>query len=424
MRRPMRFAFLAALILCWGVSLVTAQTPVTRPTISEQVSPVEEISIQAQDGYDVIGVVRKPPGRGRFPAVVVIHGGRGPIPLLGLKSILNTPTPTRFLAAGYVTMIPTFRTSAEEPQALWDTLAIVEHVKQMGEVDPNSVVVYGCSSGGALVLEIAGETEVAATTSEEPATVLFTGMFNKDTAKGGAKTILDRIVEDVLPLWEDPHRFYTPAIQRFTQERIRKINGPIFIAQGDQLMEVGDTLADHHKIINEILIPELKAAGKELEEIVYPGQQHCFGLGGGLFGGGRSRQEAASKFFADMHAFFKRHLPTQPQAVDDSLVEHVPIEPLDTVRERVAITVSSEILADYVGTYEMGPGMDLIVTLEDNQLMVKLGGFDVRALFAESETDFFSNEINAQFGFVRGDDGIVTHVIVHMGSNEMTAPRK
>ena len=91
MRRPMRSAVLALLILCWGASLVTAQTPLTRPLISEQVSPVEEISIQAQDGYDVIGVVRKPPGSGPFPAVVVVHGGLNTVPLnfLGLSGFPN-----------------------------------------------------------------------------------------------------------------------------------------------------------------------------------------------------------------------------------------------------------------------------------------------------------------------------------------------
>ncbi len=310
MRRPMRSAVLALLILCWGASLVTAQTPLTRPLISEQVSPVEEISIQAQDGYDVIGVVRKPPGSGPFPAVVVVHGGFDTSTLNQLRNqALNNPTTTRFLAAGYVTMIPTFRSRAEDPQtvnALWDNLAIVAHVKQMAEVDPNSVVVYGCSAGGDLALELAGEADLAAITAEEPATVLFTGIMNQDIRN-----------PDAFPSLQDLDRLYAPDLQRFTQEKIRKIGSPIFIAQGDQPLGPG---VDHHKIINELLVPELKAAGKEVEEIVYPGQQHCFGFYRFL-----GAEAAASQFFADMDAFFKRHLLTQPQAVDDSLVEYVPV---------------------------------------------------------------------------------------------------
>ena len=230
----------------------------------------------------------------------------------------------------------------------------------------------------------------------------------------GNSDIASFTIADVSPLLEDPHSFYTPAIRRLTQERIRKITGPIFIAQGDQRQLLGGV--DHHKIIDEILLPELKASGKELEEIVYPGQRHCFGFGGGLGGG----EEAASTFFADMDAFFKRHLPTQPHAVDDSLVEHVPV----SNRERVAITVSCEILADYVGTYEIGLGQDIVVTLEDNQLMGEAPGRGKFQWFAESETEFFNRVNLAQLEFVRGDDGTVTHAILHAGPRDMTASRK
>ena len=127
-------------------------------------------------------------------------------------------------------------------------------------------------------------------------------------------------------LLQDPDRFYTPDLQRFTQEKIRKIGSPVFIAQGDQPIGPG---VDHHKIVDEILVPELKAAGKEVEEIVYPGQRHCFGFSGGTSSTNDSvaaaSVSAASKFFADMDAFFKRHLNTQPVQVDDSLIEHVPV---------------------------------------------------------------------------------------------------
>ena len=139
------------------------------------------------------------------------------------------------------------------------------------------------------------------------------------------------------------------------------------------------------------------------------------------FGGGFSNVIVAK--------FRERHLPTQPRAVDDSLIEHVAIEPVpvssETVPERVAITVSSEVLADYVGTYELLLyGFDLVLTLEDDRLMGEAPGFGKFQLFAESETDFFSNELNIQWQFVRGDDGIVTHVMVRFDSNEVTAPRK
>ena len=64
------------------------------------------------------------------------------------------------------------------------------------------------------------------------------------------------------------------------------------------------------------------------------------------------------------------------------------------------------------------------MTLEDNQLMVELIGWDTWPFFAESETDFFTKRANVLLEFVRGDDGIVTHLITRQGSFETTVPRK
>ena len=294
------------------------------------------------------------------------------------------------------------------------------------------MVVYGASYGGYLALKVAGEIEVAAVAVEEP------GGF------GYPDSVMAPLLDDPAAwfrLLGDPRQFFTPELRRSAQEEFRKITGPIFLAAGD----LGQTQKVGVDIHNEFLIPDLKSAGQEVEAIVYPGQPHGFGWYGGLGPTpSEGKEEAARTFFADMHAFFSRHLSTQPEPVDDSLVEHVPVcdalqrrigrcdhgalEPVsvssDTARERVAITVSSEILADYVGTYEFGPGLDLVVTLEDNQLMAQAPGQDKAQLFAMTETEFFAEANNVQFEFVRGDDGNVTDVIAHMGPNDITAPRK
>ena len=47
----------------------------TRPAISQEVAPLEAIAPVAKDGYKGEAYVRKPPGKGPFPAVVLIHGG-------------------------------------------------------------------------------------------------------------------------------------------------------------------------------------------------------------------------------------------------------------------------------------------------------------------------------------------------------------
>ena len=220
MRRPRRFAVLALMILCWGVSLVSAQSPVTRPAISEEASPVEEFSVETQDGQRAIGVLRRPPGPGPFPAVVIPY----PFNVSRWKTMaLHNSTMTRFLAAGYVTVMTSWNAPREEPAALSSTLAIVDHVKNMSEVDPNSVILYGCSTGGYMVLRVAAETEVAAITAEEPPPF----GFGYDVSASVATEA------EWVQLNEDSHRFFTPEVRQVAQERIRKISGPIFFAQGE-----------------------------------------------------------------------------------------------------------------------------------------------------------------------------------------------
>ena len=69
-----------ACIVGVAVPLLAAQQlpaadTVTRPLISEEVAPLESIAPTAADGSRGEAYLRKPPGPGPFPAVVLIHGG-------------------------------------------------------------------------------------------------------------------------------------------------------------------------------------------------------------------------------------------------------------------------------------------------------------------------------------------------------------
>jgi acetyl esterase/lipase len=176
--------------------------------------------------------------------------------------------------------------------ALVDCLAVIAYVKTMPGIDPRSVVVWGDSGGGSLALELAGETTLAAVAAQEPATVLFTGIFNTKN-------------RDLPRLMAAPREFYTPELEQFTREKIRKIHCPVLIAHGD--------VHPINKINNEIVIPAMKEAGKAPEVILYPGQRHGF-------------SQASKKFFDDSDAFFRRHLATQPKALLEVMVKHVPLE--------------------------------------------------------------------------------------------------
>src|SRR5262249_8867288 len=119
-------------------------------SVSEETSPLISIEVPAAEGHKVLGVLRKPPGPGPFPALVHLHGGLDMKSLAELQSWSRDASAARFLAAGYLVVTPTFRSRAEDPQtrnALVDCLTMVEYVKKRPEVDPQSVVIWGDSGG-------------------------------------------------------------------------------------------------------------------------------------------------------------------------------------------------------------------------------------------------------------------------------------
>jgi hypothetical protein len=67
--------------------------------------------------------------------------------------------------------------------------------------------------------------------------------------------------------------------------------------------------------------------------------------------------------------------------------------------ERKAITVAPDILARYAGVYAMAPGVNMMITLSDGQLISRMAGAGKIPLFAESETMFFLKVVDAEFEF-------------------------
>jgi len=96
----------------------------------------------------------------------------------------------------------------------------------------------------------------------------------------------------------------------------------------------------------------------------------------------------------------------------------------DTVAERKEIPVSPKILESYVGTYEMQPGGEMVITVEDGKLVMQLGPQPKVPVFAESETSFFAKVVDAQIEFEKDEKGTVTALVLHQGPNNIRAPRK
>lgn len=293
-----------AFLYAWTASAVVAAAAdqVTFPKISEDKCPAKLVFISGKAGNQVPSVVRQPPGTGPFPAIVLLHGGLSPYPVEKLKEeSLTRPNYSRFLAAGFVIVVPTFRSREENPQtrdALDDCLAVIDYVKKMPAVDPKSVAVLGGSGGGSLAMELAGETDLCAIIAGEPATVLFTGLM----VRGDRGQAFQEMMRN-------PKPHYTPELQKFTRAKIAQIHCPVLILHGD---------IHPLKFLNqEIIVPELKAAHKSVEYIEYPGQPHGFWWGA-------SDAVVGQQVFDESMRFLKPNLITQPAPLDQSLVTEVP----------------------------------------------------------------------------------------------------
>lgn len=99
-------------------------------------------------------------------------------------------------------------------------------------------------------------------------------------------------------------------------------------------------------------------------------------------------------------------------------------EKVELPSERKEITVSPEILKQYVGTYELTPTFSIAMTLENGQLMTQATNQQKLPLFAESETTFFLKVVDAQVEFVKNEKGEVTHMVLHQNGRDVKGIKK
>jgi dipeptidyl aminopeptidase/acylaminoacyl peptidase len=276
----------------------------------------------AKDGFRGQGFLRKPPGAGPFPAVVSVHGGLTTWSAAELQGMVRAANASRFLAAGYAVLAPTYRSRDADPQSpvsLADSLAAVEYARQLPYVDPRSIVVFGCSGGGDLALEIAAATDVCAIVAEEPASLLMAGIFNLKSSKRGERFNPG----DALPILEQPEKYYAPEYQKILRAKVARIRCPVLIIQGSE--DRKELQINHFNA--RVLYPELRAARKAFEVMTYAGEPHCFCQGEGVplpFLAGAS-PAAALEAFRDSEAFSRRHVATKPRELDARLVRLAPV---------------------------------------------------------------------------------------------------
>ncbi len=91
--------------------------------------------------------------------------------------------------------------------------------------------------------------------------------------------------------------------------------------------------------------------------------------------------------------------------------------------ERKEITLPAATLAKYVGTYEVAPGVNMMMRLVGDRLTTQLTGQQQIPAFAESETKFFLKVVDAQVEFFMDPSGTVTHAVMYQNGRERKVPR-
>jgi hypothetical protein len=99
------------------------------------------------------------------------------------------------------------------------------------------------------------------------------------------------------------------------------------------------------------------------------------------------------------------------------------IVPAPAARRAPGVAVSAAVLESYVGRYEIVPGVEFDVALEDGRLAVQLTGQPRYPLTAESEKLFRYEVVDALIEFVREESGKVTGLVLHQNRTHQPARR-
>lgn len=102
------------------------------------------------------------------------------------------------------------------------------------------------------------------------------------------------------------------------------------------------------------------------------------------------------------------------------LVPRLPLAPRPTPPTvRTAITLGAEVLARYVGEYQLAPEFAITITMVDGSLFLQATGQGRLQLWPEAEARFFLKEVDAQVTFVKDAEGVVTSLVLHQNGQDV-----
>ncbi len=260
---------------------------VTKPVAGSDV-PVELMYVPTLDGlYAPIGL-RRPPGPGRVPIVLLASGNGGGGMAWIREAVRNRGwIMERLLRAGFAVAWLRYRAEVElgynkggrlvedirqgrqllnrGPLEYEDEISIVEYVKRLPFVDSDRVGLAGVSHGGEMIFKLASEYHgVAAGVACEPANHEFLDLTPDSTARVKPETQMRDIEEMQM---REAQKVRARINEPVARARIRAIRTPILVLGREE---------DHLQGIFRVSYDLLREEGKDAEWLSYDHPMHGY----------------------------------------------------------------------------------------------------------------------------------------------------
>ncbi|MEE9274243.1 MAG: prolyl oligopeptidase family serine peptidase, partial [bacterium] len=264
--------------------------------------------------------LRKPPGEGPFPIVLMASGNGGGGMALVRELVRNRGfIMERLLEAGYASAWLRYRAEVELgynkggkliedvrqgrqllnrlPLDHEDEIAIIEHVKKLPYIDPERVGILGMSHGGEMVLKITSEYGgVAAGVASEPASHEFLVLSPDKSVTVDEETKLRNLEEMQMA---ETAKVRARIDMETAMARIAAIDTPLLVMGRER---------DHLQGIFRTTYELLEEAGKNVEWVSFEHPDHGYVFPVRGKDGAYAPNEVQNKAISKVIGFFDRHL--------------------------------------------------------------------------------------------------------------------
>lgn len=270
-----------------GAALDPERVVVTEPVPGSDI-PVHLTYVETLDGlYAPIGL-RRPPGGGCFPIVLLASGNGGGGMAWVRNAVRNRGyVMERLLAAGYAVAWLRYRAEVElgynrggrlvedvrqgrqllnrSPLEYEDEIDVVKYVKTLPFVDPDRVGLAGVSHGGEMIFKLTSEYHGArAGVACEPANHEFLDLTPDETAHLKAETQMRDIEEMQM---RQVAKVRARINEKVARARIRTIRTPILVMGRED---------DHLQGIFRVSYDLLREEGRDAEWVSYDHPMHGY----------------------------------------------------------------------------------------------------------------------------------------------------